>query len=85
MWSGFIKRVEGDGVEFFYRGIYQPLLDELSWRDVAWTCELMARLSDTQWHDAFRAAGYSDDHARRFVAKIKSKVAEGVMLTTPSA
>lgn len=52
----------------------------MSQHDVVWTCRLLARLSDVQWHDAFRAAGYADDHARRFVTKIKSKVAEGLRL-----
>jgi hypothetical protein len=37
----------------------------------------MSRLSDDQWHDAFRAAGYSPEQGRRYVAKIKSKIAEG--------
>ena len=78
--QGFIKAVEGDRVEFYYRGIYQSLLDLLTAQDVIWTCELMSQLSDEQWHDAFRAAGYSDEHARRFVAKIKSKVEEGLRL-----
>ena len=34
----------------------------------------MSWLSDTQWNDAFRAAGYSEEHSRRYIAKIKSKV-----------
>lgn len=78
--QGFIKRVEGERVEFFYRGIHQRLLDTVSRDDVVWTCRLLARLSDAQRHDAFRATGYPDDHARRFAAKIKSKVAEGLAL-----
>jgi hypothetical protein len=78
--QGFIKSVEGDTVEFHYRGIHRSLLDELSPRDVVWTSRLMSRLSDSQWHDAFRAAGYGDDEARRFVAKMKSKLAEGLKL-----
>jgi hypothetical protein len=41
---------------------------------------LLSRLSDAQWHDAFRAAGYPDGQARRFVTKLKSKVAEGLKL-----
>jgi hypothetical protein len=40
----------------------------------------MARLSDAQWHHAFRAAGYSDDEGRRYVARIKSKIDEGLKL-----
>jgi hypothetical protein len=78
--QGFIKRVEGQRVEFYYRGIHHNVLETVSRGDVAWTARLMARLSDAQWHDAFRAAGYSDDQARRFVTKIKSKVAEGLKL-----
>ena len=78
--QGFLKRVEGDSMEFDYRGIHQNIVRTLSRSDVVWTSRLMSRLSDKQWNDAFRAAGYSDDHTRRFVAKIKSKVAEGLAL-----
>ncbi len=78
--QGFIKRVEGHRPEFHYRGIYRSLLDTLTVGDVVWTARLLARLSDQQWHDAFRAAGYSDEHARRFAEKLKAKVAEGLAL-----
>jgi hypothetical protein len=78
--QGFIKNVEGERVEFRYRGIHRPLLDLVRTRDVVWISERMSRLSATQWHDAFRAAGYSDDEARRFVATITSKVAAGLRL-----
>jgi hypothetical protein len=70
--------VTPDGVQFDYRGIHKPLLDSISIADVAWACELLSRLSDAQWTDAFRAAGYSDDQTRRYVTKIKSKIAEGL-------
>jgi hypothetical protein len=40
----------------------------------------MSRLSDGQWNDAFRAAGYSPEESRRYVMKIKSKIAEGLAL-----
>lgn len=78
--QGFIKRVEGKRVDFYYRAIHASLLDLITTDDVVWVSRWMSRLSDAQWHDAFRAAGYSDDHARRYVAKIKSKVAEGLKL-----
>jgi hypothetical protein len=38
----------------------------------------MARLSDEQWDDAFRAAGYDDAQRTRYIAKIKTKVAQGL-------
>ena len=78
--QGFIKRVDGERVDFFYRGIHRSLIERLTARDVVWAAERMSRVSDEQWHDAFRAAGYSDDHARRYVTKIKSKIAEGLKL-----
>jgi hypothetical protein len=78
--QGFIKRVEGTRVEFHYRGIHPSLLDLLTTDDVVWISQLMSGLSDAQWHAAFRAAGYPDDHSRRFVARIKSKIAEGLKL-----
>ena len=78
--QGFIKGVDGDQVDFHYRGIHNSLVKTLTRRDVVWVCELMRRLSDRQLLDAFRAAGYSPDHAGRFVAKLKAKVAEGLAL-----
>jgi hypothetical protein len=78
--QGFIKRVADDRVEFFYRGIHPSLVELISRDDVIWTCRLMARLTDAQWRDAFRAAGYSANHAQRFVTKIKAKIAQGLKL-----
>ncbi len=78
--QGFIKRVEGTRVRFDYNGIHQRLVDTLTVDDVLWTCQLMARLSDEQWHDAFRAAGYATPEQDRFVAKLKSKIREGLAI-----
>jgi hypothetical protein len=83
--QGFIKRVDGERIDFFYRGIHHSLIEQLTTRDVVWAAERMSRLSDKQWHDAFRAAGYPDDHARRYVAKIQSKIAEALQLAKPEA
>jgi hypothetical protein len=76
----FIKGVEGRSVRFHYRGIHQDLVNTLTVDDVVWTCRLMARLSDQQWHDAFRSAGYADAHRERFIAKVKAKIGEGLAL-----
>ena len=78
--QGFIKEVEGQRVKFHYRGIHQRLVDTVTVDDVLWTCRLMARISDQQWRDAFRAAGYTDADQQRFIAKIRSKIAEGLAL-----
>jgi hypothetical protein len=76
-----LKRVTPDGVEFDYRGIHKPLLKSVSADDVVWTCQVFSRVSDAQWDDAFRAAGYRDDERKRYVRKIKEKIAEGLSLT----
>jgi hypothetical protein len=81
--QGFIKGVEGQTVEFHYRGIHNRLVKTITRDDVAWTCRLMARVSDKQWHDAFRAAGYSEEYQRRYTAKLKSKIKEGLALSQP--
>ena len=78
--QGFIKRVDGETVEFFYRGIHHSLIETVGRGDVVWASRLLARLSDEQWNDAFRAAGYTEEQTRRYVAKIKSKIAEGLAL-----
>jgi hypothetical protein len=77
--QGFITRVREDGsIEFDYRGIYRDVINTVTLEDVRWVCELMSRLSEEQWLDAFRAGGYAEPEAKRFVAKIKSKIAQGL-------
>lgn len=61
-------------------GIHHGLVDTLTVNDVVWTCRLMARISDRQWRDAFRAAGYADTEQQRFITKLKSKIDEGLAL-----
>jgi hypothetical protein len=78
--QGFIEGVEGDRVRFDYSGIYGDIVETVTVADVVWTSRLLSRLSDAQWNDAFRAAGYPPDHASRYIAKLKSKVAEGMAL-----
>jgi hypothetical protein len=65
---------------------YQPLFlnwgvdNDLTVEDVLWTCRRLERLSDRQWRDAFRAAGYSDADGAEFAKHLRSKVAEGLAL-----
>jgi hypothetical protein len=79
--QGFIREVRDDStIEFDYRGIYRDLVATVTPTDVRWTCALLSRLSDQQWNDAFRSASYSPEHAARFVAKLKEKIAQGLEL-----
>jgi hypothetical protein len=81
--QGFITRVdrERSRVEFDYRGIYRDVISSVKPDDVRWACERLDRITDAQWRDAFRAAGYTADEGARFTAKIKEKIAQGLQLT----
>jgi hypothetical protein len=74
----FIKAIDGNGVSFDYQGIHRDLLNSVTPADVVWTCQRLAALTDKQWADAFRAAGYDQAEAGRFIAHIKRKIAEGL-------
>jgi hypothetical protein len=78
----FIKRVEGDRITFHYKGVNTHLVETLTVQDVVWTCRLMSRLSAQQWDDAFRAAAYPLADRQRFIAKLKSKIDQGLALTS---
>ena len=78
--QGFVKAVEGQRVTFDYHGIHAHLVDVLTVDDVVWSCRLLARLSDRQWRDAFRAGGYEQAVRERYIAKLKSKIGEGLAL-----
>lgn len=75
-----IKTVTGDRVEFDYDGVYGAVVETVTPGDVVWTCRLLSGLSDEQWKAAFTAGGYPPDRAARFIAKLKSKIAEGLAL-----
>jgi len=65
-------------VQFNYHGWHQELFtDRITPEDVRWTCELAGQLADAQWADAFRAGGFEPEKARRFIARLKEKIAEG--------
>lgn len=82
--QGFITGIAADGhVEFDYDGRHQELLTMIRPEDVRWAAALMQRLTDDQWHDAFRAGNYTDAQADRFIARIKQKIADGLALRAP--
>jgi hypothetical protein len=82
--QGFIKGLDGERVRFHYNGVNQKIVDTVTVDDVVWTCRLMARLTDEQWRDAFRAAGFSPGEQQRYVQKLKSKIRDGLALAGPA-
>lgn len=78
----FITGVSNGYVDFAYKGWYRPFVENrITPAEVQWAANLLGRLSDSQWSDAFRAAGYEPAEAQRFITKLKAKVAEGRSLT----
>jgi hypothetical protein len=78
--TGFIRGVVDGYVRFEYRGRHRSLIDRITPADVRWICERLAALSDRQYEDAFRAAGYPRPLAERFIRRLKQKIAEGLRL-----
>ena len=82
----FIKGVDAQGhVRFDYRGLHGDLVDHMTPEDVRWTCERLQRLTDRQWSDAFRAGGYAQPLADRFIRRFKQKIQEGLALSHAGA
>jgi hypothetical protein len=82
----YLLGVDNGHVQFAYNGWYKNLVrDRIAPEEVAWISELLGRLSDKQWADAFRAAGYQPDTANRFIAKLKEKVEQGRAFGTRAA
>ena len=75
--QGFIKRVDENEVEFDFDTIYGSVVDLVRPADVRWTAELLSRLTDAQWDDAFRAADYSPDVRARFIRRSKRRLLRG--------
>lgn len=76
--SPFVRGVQGRWVDFAYDGWYQNLVrDRITPADVVWTSNLLGRLSERQWGQAFRAAGYEPQVADRFIRAIRTKIQQG--------
>jgi len=77
---GFITAIDGDHVQFDYVGRHQELMSMIRPADVRWAAERLQKLTDQQWHDAFRAANYSESDANRYIRKLKEKIDDGLAL-----
>jgi hypothetical protein len=80
--AGIHSRRRGGTCQVFeYNGANARLVNALTVDDVVWTCRLLARISDDQWNDAFRAAAYPEAELGRFIRKVKAKITEGLGLS----
>jgi hypothetical protein len=82
----YLLGVNNGHVQLAYDGWYKNLVrDRITPEEVAWASELLGRLSDKQWSDAFRAAGYEPAAANRFIARLKEKIQQGRSLGAAAA
>lgn len=77
----FILGVTNGHVDFAYSGWYKNYVQgQVTPDDVKWAMTLLSRLSDKQWQDAFRAGGYDQETANRFIRKLREKMTAGLAL-----
>jgi hypothetical protein len=76
----FITGVRDGRVQFAYAGRHKRLLEPITPSDVVWICERLDRLTDRQWTDAFRAAGYIEDARVRILTTIERHIKQGLAL-----
>jgi hypothetical protein len=76
--EAFIERVQDGRIKFAYTGRHQELIEMIAPADLRWAASRVQRLTDRQWHDAFRAANYTDDVRDRYVRKIRQKIEEAL-------
>jgi hypothetical protein len=74
----FILGVSNGHVQFAYNGWYKNLVrDRVTPDEVVWATELLGRLSEQQFADAFRAGGYDPATAAQFIKALRDKIDQG--------
>jgi hypothetical protein len=71
--SDFIKKVNGEVIDFNYGGKNQKLFEGLTVADAAWLSTWLKRLTDEQIKDAFRAANYSPEDVDTLAAAFRAR------------
>ncbi|HEX8354456.1 MAG TPA: hypothetical protein VF611_16240, partial [Pyrinomonadaceae bacterium] len=72
----FVEGVAGGRVRFSYGGKNSGLMRDITVEDARWLGENLARLSDKQIEDAFRAANYTPDEVRVLAASVRARINE---------
>jgi hypothetical protein len=74
----FVAGTENGRVAFNYHGWHRELIrDRISTDDMQWASDLLGRLSNDQWRDAFRAGGYDPAIADRYIRELRTRVETG--------
>jgi hypothetical protein len=72
----FLEDVTDGRVFLFYKGKSQRLFDDLRVEEAAWLGGLLARLTDEQINDAFRASNYSPAEVRLLTRAVRTRINE---------
>ena len=72
----FLEDVKRGNVFLFYKGKRQDLFDDIRVEEARWIASLLARLSDRQIADAFRAANYTPAEVNVLTETVRSRINE---------
>jgi hypothetical protein len=76
-----IDEVKEDGrVDFEFSGKKRDMFNDITVEEASWAGRLLARLSNRQLRDAFRAANYSPQETRTLVSSMRSRINQLVRL-----
>ncbi len=70
----FIKKVNGDVIDFNYGGKNQKLFQGITIADAQWLHNLLSRLSDDQIKDAFRSANFTAEEVDLLAGAFKTRI-----------
>ena len=76
----FIDEIQGDMVDLDYSGKNKSLMENISIADARWIGGWLARLSDRQLQDAFRAANYNSSEIKLLAGAVRKRIQELVKL-----
>ncbi|HLM56061.1 MAG TPA: hypothetical protein VK422_08005 [Pyrinomonadaceae bacterium] len=80
----FVEKVEGGKVRFDLSTKNSALFDDITVENAAWIGGLLAKLSDKQIEDAFRAANYSPEEVSLLATALKDRIRQLNELAGPA-
>ena len=72
----FLEDVKEGNVLLFYKGKRQDLFDDIRVEEARWIGSWLARLSDRQLADAFRAANYTPGEVKLLTGAVRARINE---------
>jgi hypothetical protein len=74
--QAFIDKVSDGTVRFHYKGKDQSTIKGIRVENAKWMGDMLARLSEKQLTDAFRAGGYSDSETSLLAGAMRERIKE---------